>query len=212
MKITSGYLNHMKSNLKPFNRWNSEHVKKLIDHIDAIEVDKNRLIDDVAQLQNELTIANNNTKLAIQNAQEWQDELLKVQRVEKVVLPKDVTAALDTAKQSHWYKDDSDYLLWVVMQSPEHNEDDDEAYIVSLRKYANDNKAIDLAKAIIYGYTVEEEPEEPTVEDKITNRIEEELIFQNIKTDVEPRKLAQHLTTLVREVLAEDAVMQHESE
>lgn len=188
--------------------WENWKVRALLNHIDAIEAEKNRLIDNVAQLQKELTTANTNTKLAIQNAQEWQDELLKVQRVEKVVLPKDVADALEATKPSEGM--DIDYFIWTIVRYDLENGKCSNRKTLFDHANGSPNGVSDLVLALRTGYTVEEEP---TTEEKIFSKLKE--LINEEQLDIEEHvvsRIAHHSVLAMREILGEDAVKHHESE
>lgn len=122
-----------------------ETARALLDHIDAIEDEKSKMINNVAQLQ----------------------KVLQQERErKKVALPKKVAEALEEVKSSVPGAD-TDYFIWSIIRCDIINNRDfaPESYEI-LNNHANNapNGVTDLVSAFEYGYTVEPEP---TVEDKL---------------------------------------------
>ncbi|URN94521.1 MAG: hypothetical protein NAG76_22335 [Candidatus Pristimantibacillus lignocellulolyticus] len=177
---------------------------KLLNHIDTIEAEKDQLIDNVAQLQKELNGMKLSLERATSDANEWEKAYFNLRdnrTPEKVVLPQDVVKAIDNFMKTT----SVNYLMYALTTKDSVIIETDRLKV--LRGFAHQNGGL-LIQALVNGYTVEEEP---TTEERIKNKLYEELMLQKILYPIDVNKLAQNLTLAIREILAEDAVKQHDS-
>lgn len=188
-----------------------DQLSAVFQHIDAINVDNQRLIDNVAQLQKEHNEMKLGLDQATSDANEWENAYFNLRddsTPKKVILPKEVADALKNLRVELAYQNDDNHLLWSLLQAPREEDEGDIDHFI--RTLVNENKleVFVLAKAIMFGYTVEEVS---TTEVRIKNKLYEELMLQKILYPIDVSKLAQNLTLAIREILAEDAVKHHES-
>lgn len=166
---------------------NTHNSELLLGHIDAIEAEKDRLINSVENMQRAIDLY----RRGVNKLQEQLD-------AKKVVLPKAIANDIERFKAIGC---DLPAIIYTFASGGDVNNH-------SFADYAADN-FFKLLSALVNGYTVEEEP---TTEERIKNKLYEELVFQGIQSPIEVSKLAQNLTLAIREILAEDAVKQYEAE
>lgn len=162
----------------------SRYVIELLNHIDAIEQEKQRLIDNVAQLQVELQ-------------QEHESK--------KVVLPKDAIDALEYLTSQYSVRNIMALLTSgrLIGGGINRSYDDKRADAVSV---LNDYEFEDILIALTFGYTIEEPP---TVESQIKATIEAELKRQGITSPAPIDYVAKCLTDLISPIVVKDA-LQHD--
>lgn len=182
-------------------------VRKLLDHIDAINADNQRLIGNVTQLQKEQNEMKVELDRATSDANEWEKSYFNLRdnkAPEKVVLPRKIAELMDRYFTKDFNDESKGWGVFNIMHLDGKHLDIPAREI----KYHFGIDHYKFISAVVNGYTVEEEP---TTEERIKNKLYEELVFQRILSPIKISKLAQNLTLAIREILAEDAVKQHES-
>lgn len=165
------------------NKWlTPSDARVMLSHIDAIEVEKDRLLENVSQLNKELQ-------------QEREDK--------KVEVPKEVAEGIK------FYKEHGrEFVLYNIGRVKDLSELEGNDHLGSIWNYvsASPENTITYLKALVNGYTIEEPP---SVESRIQSTIYAELKRQGITSPAPIDYVAKCLTDLISPIVVKDA-LQHE--